>query len=201
MPAPPEQPDDQPQARHDRAPGRIFVRDLGTTNGTVLNDRNLRGEEAEAADGDRLTIGPLAFSISIEPIGSAIPRPDSAVYHALEEGPTSAEDPTVLLMPATAPAPSPSPRAEAAAPAAGAPARVGPEQAGRPEARSGSSSSAWSWPATSWSSPSAPPGSMTPSRPPARSATAWRPCSSKGIRTTSSSTSRRSSRSPGGPPA
>ncbi|HWE36087.1 MAG TPA: FHA domain-containing protein [Isosphaeraceae bacterium] len=104
----------------ERRGGRIFVRDLGTTNGTVLNDRNLRGEEAEAADGDRLTIGPLAFTLSIEPIGSAIPRADSAVHRVLEEGPTAADEPTVLLLPtkaAPAAAPEPEPKAVVPAPA------------------------------------------------------------------------------------
>jgi pSer/pThr/pTyr-binding forkhead associated (FHA) protein/anti-anti-sigma regulatory factor len=95
----------------ERRGGRIFVRDLGTTNGTVLNDRNLRGEEAEAADGDRLTIGPLAFTLSIEPVGAAIPKADPAIHRLLEEGPTAADDPTVLLLPA-ADAPAPAPKAD-----------------------------------------------------------------------------------------
>ena len=45
--------------------GRSFVRDLGAKNGTVLNGRVLRGEEAEVAHGDRLQIGPLLFAIAL----------------------------------------------------------------------------------------------------------------------------------------
>jgi anti-anti-sigma factor len=45
--------------------GKVFVRDFGTKNGTILNDRALHGEEAEAADGDHLRVGLLQFSISI----------------------------------------------------------------------------------------------------------------------------------------
>lgn len=103
----------------ERRGGRIFVRDLGTTNGTILNDRNLRGEEAEATDGDRLMIGPLAFTVSIEPIGGAILQPDPEIRRALEEGPTSAEEPTLLLMPASnaAAGPAAAPRVEKPEPA------------------------------------------------------------------------------------
>lgn len=51
--------------------GKVFVRDLGTTNGTLLGDHLLLGEEAEAHDGDRLQIGPLSFRFSIEKQSSA----------------------------------------------------------------------------------------------------------------------------------
>jgi two-component system cell cycle response regulator len=37
--------------------GRAFVRDLGSSNGTRLNERELRSEAAELADGDRITVG------------------------------------------------------------------------------------------------------------------------------------------------
>jgi len=45
--------------------GRSFVRDLGAKNGTVLNGRVLRGEEAEFSHGDRLQIGPLLFAVAL----------------------------------------------------------------------------------------------------------------------------------------
>lgn len=43
--------------------GRVYVRDLGTTNGTLLAHRLLRNAEAEAYNGDLLQIGPLVFRV------------------------------------------------------------------------------------------------------------------------------------------
>ena len=53
--------------------GRVFVRDLGTTNGTLLGQRLLHGEEAEAHDGDPLQVGPLKFTFAIT--GGEQPEP------------------------------------------------------------------------------------------------------------------------------
>ena len=44
---------------------RIVVRDLGSKNGTELNDRKLVGEEAELNNSDRLVVGPLQFEVLI----------------------------------------------------------------------------------------------------------------------------------------
>jgi anti-anti-sigma factor len=58
--------------------GRVFVRDLGTTNGTLLAHRLLRGSEAEAHNGDLLQIGPLLFRVVWErPGASDIPLVDT----------------------------------------------------------------------------------------------------------------------------
>jgi anti-anti-sigma factor len=63
----------------ERRDGRVFVRDLETKIGTMLNDRPLGSEEAEAADGDRLRVGPLDFTIRIgPPTASAPPAPSPA---------------------------------------------------------------------------------------------------------------------------
>jgi len=44
----------------------VTVQDLGSTNGTLVNDRCLRdGDKVQVADGDRLQIGQLIFSIQI----------------------------------------------------------------------------------------------------------------------------------------
>lgn len=51
--------------RIEQRDGRVFVRDMGTTNGTALGTRVLHDEEAEAHNGDDLTIGPLAFTFRI----------------------------------------------------------------------------------------------------------------------------------------
>jgi pSer/pThr/pTyr-binding forkhead associated (FHA) protein len=42
-----------------------MVSDLGSTNGTYLNDQAVMGEQ-EAQNGDRLKIGPLLFDVCIE---------------------------------------------------------------------------------------------------------------------------------------
>lgn len=46
--------------------GKVFVLDLSSTNGTLINDVVVSGEQ-EVADGDRLKIGPLDFKLEIAP--------------------------------------------------------------------------------------------------------------------------------------
>jgi anti-anti-sigma factor len=56
---------------------RVFVRDLGSTNGTFLNDRRVQAEE-EILHGDWLRIGPLQFDVTMRtgpPVGRMTPRP------------------------------------------------------------------------------------------------------------------------------
>ncbi len=48
----------------ERRDGRIFLSDLGSTNGTVLNGRLLRGKEAEIHDGDRIQVGPVVCTLA-----------------------------------------------------------------------------------------------------------------------------------------
>jgi pSer/pThr/pTyr-binding forkhead associated (FHA) protein len=51
--------------------GKVFLRDFGSTNGTLVNDKRVEGE-IEIHHSDRLTIDPLAFEVHIE--ASASPR-------------------------------------------------------------------------------------------------------------------------------
>lgn len=44
--------------------GRYYVEDMGSTNGTLLNDAELRGE-AELMDGDEVTIGDTRFRLEV----------------------------------------------------------------------------------------------------------------------------------------
>ncbi len=46
--------------------GRVAIRDVGSTSGTILNGRTLRDEAAEVSHGDRLQVGSLAFQFTIE---------------------------------------------------------------------------------------------------------------------------------------
>ena len=42
---------------------RIFVRDLGSTNGTIVDGRTLRDAETEIHDGARIQIGPVVCTL------------------------------------------------------------------------------------------------------------------------------------------
>jgi anti-anti-sigma factor len=81
--------------------GRVFVRDAGTVNGTVVNDRTLKGEEAEVSDGDRLQVGVLRFTFSIRDRDRPeAPRPEEmAVNWMLGEHATDASAATALFVP------------------------------------------------------------------------------------------------------
>lgn len=43
--------------------GRVILRDLGSTNGTLVNGRLVRGRAIEVRSGDQIEIGPLRFSV------------------------------------------------------------------------------------------------------------------------------------------
>jgi pSer/pThr/pTyr-binding forkhead associated (FHA) protein len=45
--------------------GRVFLRDCGSTNGTILNNRLLGDTDTEIADGDVFEVGPLRFRVVI----------------------------------------------------------------------------------------------------------------------------------------
>ena len=48
----------------ERRDGRLVLVDMGSTNGTVLNGRLLRGKEAEIHDGDHIQIGPVICTLA-----------------------------------------------------------------------------------------------------------------------------------------
>ena len=64
----------------ERRGGRLFLRDLASTNGTLLNGRPLRDREVEVRDGDRVRVGPLSFTLSVvaepERFAGPIVRPE-----------------------------------------------------------------------------------------------------------------------------
>ena len=58
---------------------QVFVQDLTSTNGTFINDRQIKGE-VEVKNEDRLTVGPLIFAIQIQalpPVNAPTPVPAS----------------------------------------------------------------------------------------------------------------------------
>lgn len=46
--------------------GKVYLKDFGSTNGTVLNEVVIQGEERPLANNDSVKIGPLDFLIRIE---------------------------------------------------------------------------------------------------------------------------------------
>src|SRR5262245_53127359 len=59
--------------------GKVFARDLSSTNGTLINDRSFTGD-IEVHNGDVLKAGPLAFRIVLEtavPVTRSTPLPPS----------------------------------------------------------------------------------------------------------------------------
>jgi predicted component of type VI protein secretion system len=53
---------------------KVFLRDLGSTNGTLVNDRQIKGE-MELLNGDQLRVGPLLFGVRLEPVPVNQPTP------------------------------------------------------------------------------------------------------------------------------
>jgi anti-anti-sigma factor len=64
-----------------RREGNVFLEDLGSTNGTTVNGRPIRGREVQLHEGDRIMFGPLAAVLSIEPAREA---GDTVGEHAAE---------------------------------------------------------------------------------------------------------------------
>lgn len=87
--------------RIDQRDGKVFVRDLGAANGTIVNDNPLHAREVEVFNGDRLEIGPLVFEFSIKPRTPAFKTAveDEVASWVLEEGNAGANDTTAYFMP------------------------------------------------------------------------------------------------------
>ncbi len=82
---------------------KVFVRDFGSTNGTFVNDRQIKGE-IELLDGDKLRVGPLTFKVHLEP------SPATAAKAPPKPGANQATSP-----PAEKPTPAANPEDEVAA--------------------------------------------------------------------------------------
>ena len=62
---------DKHHAAIERRQGRVFLVDLGSTNGTIVGGRLIRGQEVEITDGEHIQIGPTVSTLSIVPAGEA----------------------------------------------------------------------------------------------------------------------------------
>ncbi|MBX7167139.1 MAG: FHA domain-containing protein [Pirellulales bacterium] len=74
--------------------GTLFVRDCGSANGTLVDDRPVQEEAIEP--GQRLTVGPLVFEVMYERVNGVdnhpLPAADAAATLAVEAAPTVAAD-------------------------------------------------------------------------------------------------------------
>ncbi|HEX8198932.1 MAG TPA: FHA domain-containing protein [Isosphaeraceae bacterium] len=96
----------------ERREGRVYVRDLGSKNGTWVNDRRLRAdEEVEVGDADRFQVGSLPFRFAIGVGGDQHPKgPEAADPGWLLAGGDAGDGPATALFlqpPPAGPAPAP----------------------------------------------------------------------------------------------
>jgi pSer/pThr/pTyr-binding forkhead associated (FHA) protein len=57
--------------------GRVWVEDLGSTNGTLLNGRRVRRRPAAMRAGDRLRIGDVVLGLRLEPAQAPVASPQA----------------------------------------------------------------------------------------------------------------------------
>jgi pSer/pThr/pTyr-binding forkhead associated (FHA) protein len=99
--------------------GKVYVQDFGSTNGTLVNDVPVQNEERPVANNDSLKIGPLDFTVRIEP---SVPKVDGTPLPDLNAEAAAAL--AAVKAVATPPAPAgknatPAPRPGVAGPKAG----------------------------------------------------------------------------------
>ena len=80
--------------------GRVYLRDLGSTNGTLVNGRQIRNLEVDLHHGDEFQIGPVLASLEIGVFPKNTEELTSLVPDSLE---TELDSPTLPAAPAEAP--------------------------------------------------------------------------------------------------
>jgi predicted component of type VI protein secretion system len=91
--------------------GKCYLEDLNSTNGTFINDEQLKGER-EIRDGDMVKIGPLDFVVRLivaAPVAAAAPTPAPALAAAVPSAPAAAAP---AAPPPAKPKPAPPPQVE-----------------------------------------------------------------------------------------
>jgi anti-anti-sigma factor len=75
---------------------RLWLRDLGSTNGTFLNGRPVEGEDVPLHDGDQIEIGPMRFTLALGVMTDPSSTPALLIDGLqTDEGPSSIDHPTV----------------------------------------------------------------------------------------------------------
>jgi predicted component of type VI protein secretion system len=80
--------------------GHIYIRDLNSTNGTMVNDKMIKGEH-ELADQDRLSIGPLQFCVHVTPsvpVDAPTPAPTPPIAPAPRAGAVHHDEDSVAAL-------------------------------------------------------------------------------------------------------
>lgn len=107
--------------------GKVFVKDFGSTNGTLVNEVLVQDAEVVVQDGASVRVGPLDFRLKIEKVAKADGTP-------LPGG--SAEAAALAAVKATTPAPKPA-RDTTPNPASGATPQPGARPTGTPAKTAG----------------------------------------------------------------
>src|SRR5205823_9782628 len=101
--------------------GKVFLKDYGSTNGTVVNDAVVKGEERQLVNNDTLKVGPLDFTVRIEaaaapPDGTPLPdmNPEASAALAAVKAATAGTAPRPSVG-----TPTPTPKAPPAKPSTG----------------------------------------------------------------------------------
>jgi predicted component of type VI protein secretion system len=101
--------------------GKVYLKDYGSTNGTVVNDAIVQGEERQLTNNDSVKVGPLDFTIRIEaatapPDGTPLPdmNPEARAALAAVKAATAGTPPKP-----SAGTPTPTPKAPPAKPSTG----------------------------------------------------------------------------------
>jgi len=89
--------------------GRVYIKDLGSTNGTFVND-DVITEEQELLPGDRVKVGPLEFTLQLTGRSDSTPLPDQlkSVGNTASSKLADAEESKPPSSTGSAPAPKPS---------------------------------------------------------------------------------------------
>jgi anti-anti-sigma regulatory factor len=74
--------------------GKVYLRDLGSTNGTVVNGQILRGQEQELFDGDQIQVGPVISSLVI-----AVPDAASDPLEVMPQEIVTPDEPAAVSLP------------------------------------------------------------------------------------------------------
>jgi predicted component of type VI protein secretion system len=126
--------------------GKVFVKDFGSTNGTLVNDHLIQNAEVQVEDGASLRVGPLDFRVQIELLapkrdGTPLPSDETAaalaaVKAAAGAAATAAKAPPrdTTPNPAQPAAPARGTAAQPAKPPAQAPTKPGVAPGGSKEA-------------------------------------------------------------------
>ncbi len=114
---------------------KATIKDLGSSNGTYVNEKRIEGETALKA-GDRITVGPVLFVVQIDGVPANIVDPaDEPVKQPAPKPAPPAAKPVAAAAPKPAPAPAKPAAAPAAKPAASKPAASKPAAPAKPAAK------------------------------------------------------------------